>query len=41
MPIHKEENMKKTYEAPEAQIVTFETETVLAQSGINTPVYPL
>lgn len=33
--------MKKTYEAPEAQIVRFETDSVLNQSGINTPVYPL
>ena len=41
---HKEENMKKTYETPALQIVTFEVENVLKESGknsIDTPFYPL
>ena len=36
--------MKKTYETPEVQIVTFEVENVLKESGstgIDTPVYPI
>ena len=34
--------MKKTYETPEVQIVTFDTENVLQDSNaINTPVYPI
>ncbi len=42
MPIYKEEKMKKTYETPKVQIVTFDTEDVLAPSGgINTPFYPI
>ena len=36
--------MKKTYETPEVQLVTFDTEDVLAPSASgapNTPIYPI
>ena len=33
--------MKKTYETPEVQLVTFDTEDVLAPSAPNTPIYPI